>query len=200
MKTKDPDEVLDFSIDWSEQIGDDTIVNSVWSTPAGITEDSTSSAGKVSTIWLSGGTDGEAYVIGNRITTAGGRTFDSDITILVRSSTQRNGLVTLEAVKQGLRIEENDWDDLFTNILIPAASRRIIRHLKSQAEVVLDLDSGGNVVPGFVVPEDIQLATITLVAHYWRSPDVDGDDAFKLGTLPYIVTTLLYTYRDPALA
>jgi hypothetical protein len=78
---KDPDAVLDYSIDWSEWLADDTIDTSEWTVPEGITGGATSKTDTAVTIWLSGGTAGQTYTIRNRITTAGGRTNDQTFKI-----------------------------------------------------------------------------------------------------------------------
>ena len=83
---KDPDEVLDYSIDWSGRIGtDDTILTAAWTVPAGITNHAESHTDSVTTLWLAGGTLGAAYSILNRIVTAGGRTLDQTVSIKVKS-------------------------------------------------------------------------------------------------------------------
>ena len=81
--TKDPDAVLDYQIDWSDWLDDDTISSSAWTVPAGITKDSDSNTTTATTIWISGGTAGAGYNIINRIVTAGGRTDDRTIRIIV---------------------------------------------------------------------------------------------------------------------
>ena len=53
---KDPDEVLDYSIDWSTWLDSDTISSSSWTVESGITKDSDSNDTTSTTIWLSGGT------------------------------------------------------------------------------------------------------------------------------------------------
>ena len=71
---KDPNAVLDYQVDWSAWLGlNETIVTSSWTTQLGITNDSTSHAGSVATIWLSGGTLGKEYLVSNRIVTSAGR-------------------------------------------------------------------------------------------------------------------------------
>ena len=83
---KDPDAVLDYSIDWSQWLPTlDTISTSNWTVPTGITEDSSSNSATIATIMLSGGTLNNDYELVNRIVTAGGRTQDQTIRILVRS-------------------------------------------------------------------------------------------------------------------
>jgi hypothetical protein len=71
---KDPNAVLDYTLDWSDWLGDDTIVNSTWIVPVGIANGGAVYSSTTTTIWLSGGTAGISYSIYNQITTAGGRT------------------------------------------------------------------------------------------------------------------------------
>lgn len=87
---KDPDEVLDYQINWSASLygldGDDTITASTWIVPAGIAKNAESHNDDTTTIWLSGGTAGSTYEITNRITTAAGRVMDQ--TVLLKISDQ----------------------------------------------------------------------------------------------------------------
>lgn len=71
---KDPTAVLDYTIDWREWLGDDTIITSTWTLPAGIVNSGTTYSTSTATIWLSGGTAGVSYSVYNTIITAGGRT------------------------------------------------------------------------------------------------------------------------------
>lgn len=84
---KDPDEVLDFDIDWASRLAEgDTIATSTWvEIPAGITKDSDSHTTTKSVIWLSGGSLGESYTFTCRITTAGGRTHDQSVKLQIKS-------------------------------------------------------------------------------------------------------------------
>jgi len=89
---KDPDDVLDYLIDWygtAESPGpllsdSDTVTASAWTVPAGITKDSDSFTTTTTTIWLSGGTAGETYILTNHITTAGGRQMDQSVKLKVK--------------------------------------------------------------------------------------------------------------------
>lgn len=77
---KDPDAVLDYSIDWSSWLATgETISTSTWTVPAGITKDSDSKSNTASVIWLSGGTISEVYVLINHIVTSASRTDDRTI-------------------------------------------------------------------------------------------------------------------------
>jgi hypothetical protein len=80
---KDPDNVTNFSIDWSDWLGSDTISTSTWTVPAGITEDSSGKTNTVATITLSSGTAGTTYTLSDRIVTAGGLTMDETLYIIV---------------------------------------------------------------------------------------------------------------------
>lgn len=108
-------------------------------------------------------------------------------------------LVSLDRVKQALRIDADD-DDALLDAYIAAASAAVINYLKGQADALLDLDSGGEMPSGAEVPEPLALATIVLVGHFYREPDGDTEKAFEQGYLPRPVTALLYPLRDPALA
>ncbi len=88
---KDPDDVLDYSLDWSDVLAadaNDTIESVAWTIePAGeLTKDSQAEAGAISTIWLSGGEAGTRYEIGCLLTTTGGRTYDRTIELPVRQA------------------------------------------------------------------------------------------------------------------
>lgn len=81
--TKDPNATLDYSIDWSKWLADDTILSSAWTVPAGLTQVSASNTTTIATVWLSGGTASQSYTVTNRITTAGGRTDERSIIIRI---------------------------------------------------------------------------------------------------------------------
>lgn len=81
---KDPDERLDYSIDWSKRLGTDRITTSTWTVPTGITQDGALNTSKVATIWLIGGTLDQTYEITNRITTAGERTMEQTVKISIK--------------------------------------------------------------------------------------------------------------------
>lgn len=72
--TKTPESLLNYTVDWSEWLAGDTIMDSDWEIPDGITNvndvfDSTSS-----TIWVNGGTKDNSYTLVNTITTTNGLT------------------------------------------------------------------------------------------------------------------------------
>lgn len=81
---KDPGATLDYAVDWTQWLAGDTLTASSWVGPAGITLDSPSRTGTVATIWVSGGTDGDDYVLTNHVTTADGRIDDRSLILHVR--------------------------------------------------------------------------------------------------------------------
>ena len=78
---KDPNEILDYQIQWSPRLRTDTISTSTFSlkTANGVSIDSQSNTTTTSTVWLSGGTAGGTAVINCRIVTAAGRTMDQTV-------------------------------------------------------------------------------------------------------------------------
>lgn len=81
--TKDPNAVLDYSIDWTRWLAGDQIAASEWIIPSGLTKMADSKTSTSATVWLSGGTAGQSYIVTNRMTTAAGRTEDRSFTIRV---------------------------------------------------------------------------------------------------------------------
>lgn len=85
---KDPADALDFEVDWDTWLATgETIAAVDWTVPAGIVEPAsptTEPTGTTATIWLEGGTAGEDYDIGCRITTNQGRIVERSFTVLVR--------------------------------------------------------------------------------------------------------------------
>lgn len=84
---KDPDEVKDYDVNWSDLLGTDTISSSAWSvvSGSGLTIDSNSTTTTVTKVWLSAGTAGTDYTLLNRVVTAGGRTYDQTCKLRVRA-------------------------------------------------------------------------------------------------------------------
>jgi hypothetical protein len=84
---KDPDETLDYGWDWGEEYlpqGDEVTASS-WDVPAGLTKESDSFTAETTTVWLSGGTEGEEYTVTNSVTTKHGRQADRSFTVKIRS-------------------------------------------------------------------------------------------------------------------
>lgn len=81
---KDPQAVKDYSLDWSDWLGTDTIASSTWEVPSGIIKDQSGNTTTVTSVWLRGGTIGNTYQVSNKVTTAGGRTDVRTIEIQVK--------------------------------------------------------------------------------------------------------------------
>jgi hypothetical protein len=85
--TKDPDAVLDYSVDWTLWLAGDLIATSQWilepaaDLEAAVDTNTTTKA----TVWLRGGVAGTTYLATNRIVTLGGRTDDRTISIKVEN-------------------------------------------------------------------------------------------------------------------
>lgn len=91
---KDPDATLDYGFDWNrKQAGaadgtgylaaGETITSSTWIVPTGITQVSASNTTTTTTIWLSGGTVGQPYLITNRIVTSALRVDDRTFRVAI---------------------------------------------------------------------------------------------------------------------
>lgn len=85
LKRKDPDSTVDFGVDWTDYLANnnDALAGSTWVVPAGLEEVSSSFTEDHAFVWLSGGTVGSTYTVTNRITTAGGRTEDESIFVMI---------------------------------------------------------------------------------------------------------------------
>ena len=76
---KDPNDVLDYSFDWSDRLDPGDSISSATislATAAGLTINTQSYDTTTATVWLSGGTDGETAAVLCRIVTDDGRTMD----------------------------------------------------------------------------------------------------------------------------
>lgn len=80
---KDPDAVLDYSVDWARWLSGDEIATSEWIVGSGLTKASETNSPTKTTVWISGGAAGQSYSVTNRITTTGGRTEDRSFMIRV---------------------------------------------------------------------------------------------------------------------
>jgi hypothetical protein len=93
VRQKDPASIVNFSLDWADHLAalgaGITIVSSplpVWTVPAGITKVSQSNTTTVTTIRLSGGTDGSDYEILCHVTLSDGQEDEKSLTIQVRQA------------------------------------------------------------------------------------------------------------------
>ena len=81
---KDPDAVLDYSVNWARWLDGDEILSSEWIIPEGLSKVIDNFTETKATVWISGGTAGASYTITNRITTAAGRTEDRSLTVYLK--------------------------------------------------------------------------------------------------------------------
>lgn len=82
---KDPDAVLDYGFDWDPWLASgETISTSSWVADSGLTVDTSSATSTVATVWLSGGTAGQDYIVTNEIVTSASRTDNRSMLIKVR--------------------------------------------------------------------------------------------------------------------
>jgi hypothetical protein len=84
--TKDPDAVLDYSVDWFLWLAGDQISSSDWIMEQGATIEKITDTFTTSrtVVWLGGGDEGVTYLVTNRIVTLGGRTDDRTICVKVK--------------------------------------------------------------------------------------------------------------------
>jgi hypothetical protein len=81
--TKDPDEILDYQLDWSKRLLGDTITACDWSVPIGLTRNASYFDGQITTVWLGDGALGETYTVTNTIETAAGRTMQQSVKLKI---------------------------------------------------------------------------------------------------------------------
>lgn len=86
MFTKEPDEALDYQIDWSDWLGDLTITSSAWTAPTGIVKVAEGFDDTTTQVRFSSGTWGETYEIVNTIVASDGETETRTILIRIQRS------------------------------------------------------------------------------------------------------------------
>ena len=84
---KDPDDVKDYEVDWTNRLPSDTITSSTWTVAigTGLVIDSSSFTTMVTKVWVSGGSAGVTYELLNRVETAGGRIYDQTMKLKVKA-------------------------------------------------------------------------------------------------------------------
>lgn len=82
---KDPNAILDYTLDWSAFLNGDIIATVTWTLPGGIASVGQVFSSATATIWLSGGSAGTSYGVVCLITTVGGRTDERTIQLNVVS-------------------------------------------------------------------------------------------------------------------
>lgn len=83
---KDPQEVLDYVVNWAPRLRDETIVSSAFTIAAGanVSIVANSFSNTATTVWLAGGTHGRDARVTNSVTTSAGRTFEETVTLSIR--------------------------------------------------------------------------------------------------------------------
>lgn len=88
---KDPDEILDYQLDWANPddprlVTSEQLATSTWTVVEGsvVINSSSFAPSGLSTVWLSAGADGELCVLNNRVTTTMGRTYEEEVKLRVR--------------------------------------------------------------------------------------------------------------------
>jgi hypothetical protein len=90
-RVKDPQELIDYSINWANQLATaETITLSTWAysgdpdnTPLLLSSPTIS--GSVTTIWMNNGTNDTKYTITNTIDTSGGRKMEQSVYLRMRT-------------------------------------------------------------------------------------------------------------------
>lgn len=85
---KDPNEVLDYDVVWTDRLEDgETISTSDFTVAVGdvVIDSEPAPVAGVCTVWLSGGTVNTACEVLNRIVTSAGRTYDQTVKLRIRS-------------------------------------------------------------------------------------------------------------------
>lgn len=86
---KDPSAILDYTVDWSNWLDTaETITSSTWTADTGLTIVSSSRTSNKSTVFLSGGTGGENYLVSNTIVTSASPTRTDRRTIKIAVKTR----------------------------------------------------------------------------------------------------------------
>jgi hypothetical protein len=148
---KEPQEVKDFSIGWSDWLGSLlTIASSSWAPPAGITIDASSNTTTSALVRVSGGTWGETYELFNTIVASNGESETRSIIITIRRSV---AYCTPLEVRRRMFGGSGSGGSA-TTAALPAAE---LEALIEQASRMFDLECG--VEEGYFNPAPIPIAT-----------------------------------------
>jgi len=169
--TKEPTEVLDYQIDWSDWLGALTISSSSWSVPSGITKVTDDKTATSTLIRLSGGTWGEVYELSNTIT-AGSESETRSFLIRIQRSVGYCSPIEVRRRAQG---GAGAGGSATTNSLTPAELEALIE----QASRMFDLECG--VPERYFNPVEIPIAT---------TKTIYGDGGNYLQVPPYLPGTL----------
>jgi hypothetical protein len=172
MFTKEPTEVLDFGLDWSDWLGSLTIASSSWSGPSGITIVTDSISGSSTIVRLSGGTWGQVVELFNTIVASDSESETRSILVSIQRSVAYCSSVEVRRRAQG---GAGAGGSATTNALTPAELDALIE----QASRMFDLECG--VSPGYFNPAPIPIPT---------SRTFYGDGTNYLRLPPYIAGSL----------
>ena len=81
--TKSAAEITDFTLDWSQVVGADSIITSAWTVPSGITGSNQSSTATTASIRIAAGTASLFYPFVNTITRISGQVDQESLVITV---------------------------------------------------------------------------------------------------------------------
>lgn len=81
---KDPTAILDYTIDWSAWLEDETIITSTWAVIGDVELSDDENFTSLTLVWASGGTEGTLADLTNQIVTTGGRTNEVTIRLILR--------------------------------------------------------------------------------------------------------------------
>ncbi len=115
-ESKRPNEVRDYTVDWTAWLAGDTIATSAV-TVNGVTLNSTTNTATSVKVWLSGGADGATATVTNTITTAGGRTETEVFTLQIALVSEP---VTLAVAKLHARITDSSEDSAILGYITTA--------------------------------------------------------------------------------
>lgn len=180
MHTKEPQEILPFSIDWSDWLGALTIVTSSWSVPAGITNDNDTNNTTTAFITLSGGTWGETYELSNTIVASDGETETRQLLIRIQRSVSY--CTPLEVRRRAASGPSAGSSSATVTALTPAELEALIE----QASRMFDLECG--VPERFFNPVEIPIAT---------TKTIYGDGTNYLRLPPFVPGSLSTTITMP---
>lgn len=85
---KDPQERLDYTVEWADRLTSETISLSTWTITGPdslLLTDSNSISGTQTVIWLTGGTLNGTYYVLNHITTSAGRQMEQTVRLKIKS-------------------------------------------------------------------------------------------------------------------
>lgn len=87
--SKDPAELLDYAIDWTERLAGDAIAHSTFKLPPCIVAKSSSHSEAVATVWLACGVKGRSCLIVNQVTTKAGRQLRQAVKIKIKAKSRK---------------------------------------------------------------------------------------------------------------